>query len=146
LVQRHAGRLHSVVFAGGASIPFDNLADVPPEVAEHFFRDDAMACYRLFHTAIPHLRAGGGGSLTACTTIALQRVVVYDGLSPFSKGAVQALVRQLAFEEARHGIRCNAVGIGWVSPVDLKTVLAQLPPVPDVPQSWEEKLAAIIEQ
>jgi NAD(P)-dependent dehydrogenase (short-subunit alcohol dehydrogenase family) len=140
------GRLHTVAYAAGPSIPFDNLADLAPAAAEKFFVDDAMGCYRLFHSALPHLRKGGGGSLLTCTTIALKRVIVYDGISPFSKGAVDALVRQLAAEEAQHGIRCNAVAIGWVSPQSLDEMLAQLPPVKAEPIAWEEKLAVLIEQ
>jgi len=43
----------------------------------------------------------------------LDRMVHYDGSSPMSKGSVDALVRQVAAEEGKHGIRVNAVAIGY---------------------------------
>lgn len=124
------GRLHSVACAAGARVTFNRMADFTSAEVERFFAGDAMAYYRLFRAAIPVLRAGGGGSLTACTTVALRRVIKFDGVSPFSKGAVDALVRQLAWEEGPHGVRVNAVPIGWVSetpPAALQAALAQDP-------------------
>jgi len=61
------------------------------------------------------MRASGGGSIILSTTIANRRVVDLDGLSPFSKGAIEALVRQVAAEEAGFNIRCNAVPISWTA-------------------------------
>jgi hypothetical protein len=72
------------------------------------------------HQVVPRLRASGGGSITITTTIATERVIVWDGMSAFSKGAVQALVRQVAAEEGPNGIRCNDVGISWI--VDMPAV------------------------
>jgi NAD(P)-dependent dehydrogenase (short-subunit alcohol dehydrogenase family) len=110
-----AGRLHTLANAGGPRVFFNRMADITPEQAAAFLDEDAVGVYRLIHRAIPALRAGGGGSITLCTTIATRRVIKFDGISPFSKGALEALIRQLADEEARHRIRCNTVPIGWVS-------------------------------
>lgn len=120
------GPLATVAWAVGATVPFDNLADFPIEEVAAFLEGDAMACYRFLHEVVPVLRRNGGGSITAATTIATQRVLAYDGISPFSKGAVQALLRQLAAEEARHGIRCNDVAIGMVFDLPLADVRAAL--------------------
>ncbi|MET0378235.1 MAG: SDR family oxidoreductase [Spongiibacteraceae bacterium] len=111
----NGGRLHTVACATGAPVPFNNIADFEIAEVEKFFDTDAMSYYRLFHQVVPVLRASGGGSITATTTIATRRVIAFDGISPFSKGAVEALLRQLAAEEAPYGIRCNAVPIGWIT-------------------------------
>lgn len=127
---RRYGRLHSVACAAGARVPFNRMADFTAEEIARYFAGDALTYFRLFQRALPVLRAGGGGSLTACTTIALRRHIKFDGISPFSKGAVEALVRQLAAEEAEHGIRVNAVPIGWVTeaaPAELIAALRQDP-------------------
>lgn len=105
------GRLHTVACPVGAPVPFNNLMDFDIAEVERFFDTDGMAYYRLFHQAVPVLRAGGGGTITATTTVGTRRVIAYDGISPFSKGAVEAMLRQIAAEEAPHGIRCNGVGI-----------------------------------
>jgi NAD(P)-dependent dehydrogenase (short-subunit alcohol dehydrogenase family) len=110
------GPLRTVASAFGARVPFDNLVDFDIPTVERFLNEDAMGCYRLVHRVTPALRANGGGSITICTTMALSRVIGFDGLSPFSKGAVSALVRQVAWEEARHGVRCNETPISIVVP------------------------------
>jgi NAD(P)-dependent dehydrogenase (short-subunit alcohol dehydrogenase family) len=128
--QEKGGRLHTVACTAGAQVPFNNIADFDIAEVEAFFSADGMAYYRLVHRAVPVLRAGGGGSITLCTTIALTRAIAYDGISPFSKGAVDALVRQIAWEEASHGIRCNAVPISWIvarSSADIDRQVATLP-------------------
>ena len=63
----------------------------------------------LFHAVWPVMRRQGGGRLLATTSSAGRFGGV--GLSAYaaSKGAVEALVRSLALEGARHGIRCNAL-------------------------------------
>jgi NAD(P)-dependent dehydrogenase (short-subunit alcohol dehydrogenase family) len=114
--QEQGGRLHTVTCTAGARVPFNTIADFDIATVERFFDTDAMAYYRLVHQAVPVLRAGGGGSITLCTTIALTRCIAFDGISPFSKGAVDALVRQVAWEEGRNKIRCNAVPISWIAP------------------------------
>jgi NAD(P)-dependent dehydrogenase (short-subunit alcohol dehydrogenase family) len=110
------GPLRTVVCASGARVPFDNLADFDIATVERFMNEDALGSYRLVRGAVSLLRANGGGSITLCTTMALSRVIGFDGISPFSKGAVSALVRQIAWEEARHGIRCNETPIAIVVP------------------------------
>ena len=132
--QDKGGRLHTVACASGARVPFENLADFDIETVERFFDADGMAYYRLVNRAVPVLRAGGGGTITLCTTIALFRVIAFDGISPFSKGAVDALVRQIAWEEARNNIRCNAVPIGLVGAEPIEEVEAALDRLPEAVQ------------
>ncbi|MCK9541045.1 MAG: SDR family oxidoreductase [Novosphingobium sp.] len=114
VVARH-GRVHTVACGSGVPVLFDQIADFPIADVEKFLWEDALGYYRVFHEAVPRLRVGGGGSITTCTTIASRRVIAYDGISPLSKGSVEMLVRQIAAEEAAHGIRANAVAIGWVA-------------------------------
>src|SRR5207249_129959 len=55
------------------------------------------------------------GSVVAVATTALSRAVVRDGLSAGPKGAVEGLVRTLAAEEGRFGVRANVVAVGMTS-------------------------------
>ena len=88
---------------------------MPPETLAYApaapTRSAASGC---FQHAIPVLEAGGGGSLTACVSMANHRTLETDGLSAIPKAAVESMVRQIAAEEAANGIRANAVPIGWV--------------------------------
>lgn len=108
------GRLHTVVYAAGPAIPFLTVREASPAILQSHLQADTLGCYRLFRSAIPHLMAGGGGSLTAFVTMASHRAIDTDGLSAIPKAAVEALVRQIAAEEAPNGIRANLIPIGWV--------------------------------
>jgi len=142
LAEEIGGPLRTVVWSGGPVFGFDKLADIPPEVAGQFLQDDAMGAFRLASRAVPRLRAHGGGSITLCTTIANKRVVDLDGLSPFSKNAVEAMVRQIAAEEAESGIRCNSVAVSWVSPL---TKAQQIAEMAALPPADRDRIVGVIE-
>jgi NAD(P)-dependent dehydrogenase (short-subunit alcohol dehydrogenase family) len=108
------GRLHTVVYCCGPGIPFLRVREMPPETLAAHLQADTLGCFRLLHHALPVLEAGGGGSFTACVTMANHRTLDTDGLSAIPKAAVESMVRQVAAEEAAHGIRANAVAIGWI--------------------------------
>ncbi len=114
VVLEKTGRLHTVACAGGPFVNINRMSALTPEEVSAFVQSDAVGVFRLVHTALPALRAGGGGSITLCSTIANRRVIKFDGISPFSKGAVEALVRQIAYEEGPNKIRCNGVAVAWV--------------------------------
>ena len=125
------GRMHAVVSAGGPLMPFARLADIDEAALDRFFAEDAMGAFRLFRRGVAAMRGTGGGSLTACTTIANYRVVDFDGASPFAKGSVEALIRQVAAEEAGAGIRCNGVAISWVSELGPEEQIADMAMLPE---------------
>ena len=55
------------------------------------------------------------GSIVAVTTAATDRFPVRDGLSSTPKAAIEAMVRALAVEEGRFGVRANSVGPGMLT-------------------------------
>jgi NAD(P)-dependent dehydrogenase (short-subunit alcohol dehydrogenase family) len=124
------GGIHGLAIGAGPMVSFEKLMDFPVEEAVRFVNEDAMGYFRLFHAVTPLLRANGGGSITTCSTFANRRILVYDGISPLSKGSVEAMVRYVAAEEGPNNIRCNAVGIGWIQPGNQD--FSQIPPKPDV--------------
>lgn len=108
------GRLHTVVYCSGPNIPFLKVREMPPQTLAAHLEADTLGCFRLLHHAIPVLEGGGGGSFTACVTMANHRTLDTDGLSAIPKAAVESMIRQVAAEEAANGIRANAVAIGWI--------------------------------
>jgi NAD(P)-dependent dehydrogenase (short-subunit alcohol dehydrogenase family) len=129
-VVAECGGIHGLAIGAGPMVSFEKLMDFPVEEAVRFVNEDAMGYFRLFHAVTPLLRARGGGSITTCSTFANHRILVYDGISPLSKGSVEAMVRYVAAEEGPNNIRCNAVGIGWIQPGNQD--FSQIPPRPDV--------------
>ena len=108
------GGLHTVVYASGPYVPMEYVSNVSPERFWEQCRNDVLAFYNLLHAALPHLRAASG-ALVAVTTCASRRFPKRDALSSAPKGAVEALVRAVAREEGRYGVRANCVGPGLMA-------------------------------
>ncbi|MDP3969924.1 MAG: SDR family oxidoreductase [Nocardioides sp.] len=107
------GGLHTVVHAAGPHVPMRHLSRVDPRDMAAQLAADAAGAFAVLQPALPLLRATGG-SVVAVTTAATSRYPVRDGLSAVPKGAVDQLVRALAAEEGRFGVRVNAVGPGML--------------------------------
>ena len=69
------------------------------------------AFFEVTRGALPHLRASRG-SLTAVTSVANRRFPARDALSSVPKAGMEAIIRAVALEEGRFGVRANAVGPG----------------------------------
>jgi 3-oxoacyl-[acyl-carrier protein] reductase len=108
------GGLHTLVYAAGPHVPMVHLSNVSPADFAEQLTQDAAGFFNLAHPALPLLRQTQG-SIVAVTTAATARFPVRDGLSSAPKGAVEALVRGLAAEEGRFGVRVNAVGPGMLT-------------------------------
>jgi 3-oxoacyl-[acyl-carrier protein] reductase len=108
------GGLHTLVYAAGPHVPMTHLSKVTPERFREQVLGDAVAFFNAVSPALPHLRASGG-AVVAVTTAATSRFPVRDGLSAVPKGAVEALVRGIAAEEGRFGVRANCVGPGMLT-------------------------------
>lgn len=117
LVDRAAdefGGLHTLVHAAGPHVPMVHLSRISPTRFAEQLRQDVVGFFNVVSPALSHLRASRG-NLVAVTTAATRRFPVRDGLSAGPKGAVEALVRGLAAEEGRYGVRANCVGPGMLT-------------------------------
>ena len=108
------GGLHTLVYAAGPHVPMVHLSNVSPADFAEQLNQDAVGFFNLVQPALPILRETKG-SIVAVTTAATARFPVRDGLSSAPKGAVEQLVRGLAAEEGRFGVRANAVGPGMLT-------------------------------
>ena len=75
---------------------------------------DLLAPARLCRAAMPSLRACGHGSIINMSSRAASRAS--RGIAGYiaAKGALEALTRSIAVDEAAHGVRCNAISPGYV--------------------------------
>ncbi len=106
------GPLHTVVHAAGADIDMVYVSRVSPtQWNETHAELDGF--FHLVQATLPALRAQGG-SLTALTSAGLLRHPPGDVLSTAPKAGIEALIRALAREEGRHGVRANAVAPGVI--------------------------------
>ena len=110
-LEEQFGGIHTVVYASGPFVQLDYLSRVTPQQFRHQIEADAVAFFNLVQPAIQPLRRTRG-SIVAVATTALSRAISRDGLSAGPKGAVEGVVRTLALEEGRYGIRANVIGVG----------------------------------
>jgi enoyl-[acyl-carrier protein] reductase III len=75
---------------------------------------NARALVLLAQATHDGMRAAGGGSIVALSSLGSQRVLPAYGAVGASKAAIEAVVRYLAVEGAADGIRANAVSAGVV--------------------------------
>jgi len=108
------GGLHTLVHAAGPHVQQIHLSRVEPSAYRAQIEGEAVAFFNVVHPALPPLREARG-NIVAVTTAATRRYPVRDGLSSGTKGAVEAVVRAIAAEEGRFGIRANCVGPGMLT-------------------------------
>jgi NAD(P)-dependent dehydrogenase (short-subunit alcohol dehydrogenase family) len=113
VVDRHE-RLHTLVHAAGPHIPQLHLSKVEPAQFSAQVDGEVDALFNVLHPALDALRASSG-AIVAVTTAATRRYPVRDGLSAAPKAAVEMLVRAIAAEEGRFGVRANCVGPGMLT-------------------------------
>ena len=102
-----------VVYAIGAGIEQPRIGDVSAEQWSAVMRSDADGFFNVVSGALPFLRSSRG-SLVALTSAGLYRYPAGDILSVAPKGAIEALVRGVAVEEGRNGVRANCVALGVI--------------------------------
>lgn len=105
--------LGGVVYAAGPFVSLEFVSGISPARFRQQITQDAIGFYNLLQPALPQLRLTSG-AVVAVTTPALRRYVKKDVLSVAPKGAVEGIVRAVAVEEGRYGVRANCVGAGLV--------------------------------
>lgn len=111
-VAERYGRIHSVVYASGPSLHMSLISALAPQEWARVINTDVNGCFNLVHASLPYLKAGG--AIVAVITAAVERVPARDICSAAPKAAIEMLIRGVAKEEGRNGIRANCVGPGWI--------------------------------
>ena len=133
------GRIHSVVYAAGPHIPMKFLNAVTPAEWKSVFDADVNGAFNLVWASLPHLKAGGGGAFAAVITAAVEKVPLRDICSAAPKAASEMLMRGIALEEGRFGIRANCVGPGFIN-AGLGSALINKPGIED----WVDSLRKLL--
>jgi NAD(P)-dependent dehydrogenase (short-subunit alcohol dehydrogenase family) len=120
-VERAAGELGGLdilVPAAGAMGVWRETAELAVEDWDRYLAVDLSGAFYVIRAALPHLRkaggagGGGGGAIVAISSIAAQMCQARNVQGAAAKAGLEAMVRVVAREEGRRGIRANAVAIG----------------------------------
>ncbi|KAB0655591.1 benzoate diol dehydrogenase BenD [Burkholderia diffusa] len=104
------GRIDVLINGVGGAIRMRPFAEFEPEQIDAEIRRSLMPTLYSCHAVLPHLLAGGGGTIVNVSSNATRgiRRVPYSA----AKGGVNALTTALAMEYAEHGIRVVATAPG----------------------------------
>jgi NAD(P)-dependent dehydrogenase (short-subunit alcohol dehydrogenase family) len=106
------GGLDLVVHAAGAIGAWREVGDLAVEEWDRYLAVDLSGAFYVIRAALPHLRRAGGGAIVVVSSIAAQMCQPRNVQGAAAKAGVEALVRVVAREEGRRGVRANAVAIG----------------------------------
>jgi NAD(P)-dependent dehydrogenase (short-subunit alcohol dehydrogenase family) len=107
------GQIHTIAHAAGTHIDQPYVSQLTPEQWRNTMDWDVNGFFHVAHAALPHLRRSQG-SIVFVSSAGLKRFPPGDVLSVAPKGAIEALMRGIAREEGRYGIRANNVAVGVV--------------------------------
>jgi 3-oxoacyl-[acyl-carrier protein] reductase len=107
------GKIHTIVHAAGSHIEQPYVSKVDPEDWKRVIDADVHGFFHVVHSGLKHLRASQG-SFVFISSAGLTRFPPGDVLSVAPKGAIEALIRAIAREEGRYGVRANSVAVGVV--------------------------------
>ncbi|MFT5684691.1 MAG: 3-oxoacyl-[acyl-carrier protein] reductase [Myxococcota bacterium] len=112
-VSEQLGAIDAIICAAGPDLPQPAIAAVTPKQWQDVVLADLAGVFHLVSASLPHLRASAG-ALVALSSAGVRRYPPGDILSVAPKAAVEALIRGVAREEGRHGVRANAVAVGVI--------------------------------
>jgi NAD(P)-dependent dehydrogenase (short-subunit alcohol dehydrogenase family) len=107
------GAIHTIAHAAGTHIDQPYISQTTPEQWRHTMDADVNGFFHVAHAALPHLRESQG-SIVFVSSSGIRRFPPGDVLSVAPKAAIEALMRGIAREEGRYGIRANNVAVGVV--------------------------------
>jgi NAD(P)-dependent dehydrogenase (short-subunit alcohol dehydrogenase family) len=111
------GRLDVLIQAAGAMVAWHETADLSTDDWDRYLAVDLSGAFYVIRAALPHLRKAaaskpGGGAIVAVSSIAAQMCQPRNVQGAAAKAGLEAMIRVVAREEGRRGIRANAVAIG----------------------------------
>jgi NAD(P)-dependent dehydrogenase (short-subunit alcohol dehydrogenase family) len=106
------GRLDLLVQAAGAMGAWHETAELSVDDWDRYLAVDLSGAFYAIRATLPHLRKAGGGAIVAVSSIAAQMCQARNVQGAAAKAGLEAMVRVVAREEGRRGIRANAVAIG----------------------------------
>jgi len=108
------GRIHTVVYACATLTHQVYISEITSEQWKEAVEQDLNGFFNIVHATLPHFRAAGGGSYVNLGSAGDLRWPDRDGLSVIPKAAIEALIKGLAKEEGKYGVRANTVLVGVI--------------------------------
>jgi len=108
-------KIAHVVYAAGPTFDFAKIGNIPPEQWKHVINTDVNGAFNLVQSAVRLFLEQGGGNVVGIITAAVERVAKADIMSAAPKAAIEMVLRGVAKESGKYGIRANCVAPGWIN-------------------------------
>lgn len=118
---RQMGRIDTVVANAGIGGGASSFSDFPTETYRRVLAVNLDGVFFTFREACKHMVArADGGDRAGGSLVVISSLSAYDGAPrneayAATKGAVISMIRAIAVEHARYGVRANAVLPGWIA-------------------------------
>ena len=106
-------QLDTLVFAAGADIGQPYVSEAGADALREAVDLEVHGFFEVLKACLPALREARG-SVTLVSSAGIRRHPPGDVLSVAPKAAAEAIVKAVAREEGRYGVRANAVAVGVV--------------------------------
>jgi NAD(P)-dependent dehydrogenase (short-subunit alcohol dehydrogenase family) len=93
---------------------FTTFEEGDPDSWRHVMDVNLWGTLQMTRTAVPALKASGGGRIVMINSMSAWRHEVRFGAYTISKAALESATRMLALELGEHGIRANSVHPGYI--------------------------------
>lgn len=135
----HFGGLDVVVANAGINGVWAPIDDLRPEEWDKTIAVNLRGTYLTLHLSVPHLKSAGG-SIIVISSINGTRTFTTPGATAYTatKAAQVAMVKQLALELGKHGIRVNAVCPGAIETSIDSNTRKRRQSEAEVPVIWPE--------
>lgn len=108
------GQVDAVFANAGVGAGATRFGDMQTDEWRWIFQVNMDGVFWTFREAVNHMVPRGGGSLVATSSVSADVGFPRGEHYAATKAGVRALIRGLAVEYGRHGIRANAIAPGWV--------------------------------
>lgn len=106
------GAIDIVAHSAGGQVQWVSVRDQDPKVWSDFIHSDLVGTFNVIREGVRHMHERKRGVIIAISSIAAQMCQPRNSPGAAAKAGVEALIRVVAREEGRHGIRANAIAIG----------------------------------
>jgi NAD(P)-dependent dehydrogenase (short-subunit alcohol dehydrogenase family) len=106
------GAIDVLAHCAGAYSDWKNIRDLTAAEWHQFLDCDLTGFFYVLASCVRHMHARKRGVIVAVSSIAAQACQPKGAQAAAAKAALDALIRVVAKEEGRHGLRANAVSIG----------------------------------
>jgi NAD(P)-dependent dehydrogenase (short-subunit alcohol dehydrogenase family) len=130
-------QLDVVVYASGPSIRMNFVGSIDADEFEESLTIDVLGFFQLTRNCLRPLLAAKG-NIVAVVTMAISRTISRDLLSAAPKAAVEQIVRAVAVEYGKYGVRANCVAPGLVDAGLIHDLLERGDYSPDVINSTRQ--------